>query len=182
MPVVRNIRKRAAEYMLRRKASRLVREVGFPGLDQVSNVLLAGFVQSKADLAAFKYLADKFKERNIEVQGIMGYAPAVPEAERVSYDNVLTIVPKDLAKDPLPKDLGYKRIIQSQYDLFIDLTLGEYFPIKYLCALSKSTFKVGAAGLYRDEHCDMTIEVKENKGKMYLAEQIWHYLNMVNPK
>lgn len=102
-------------------------------------------------------------------------------------------------KEVLPKDeLGYvyfdkehlnwygfaknpklKAYQENEYHLLIDLNLENRFCLEVISSLSNAHFKVGIAGGYCNEICDLTIATEE-KDIDYLIEQIKNYLNIIN--
>jgi hypothetical protein len=67
-----------------------------------------------------------------------------------------------------------------EFDLLFDLSLEEYFPLKYLTRLSPASYKIG---LFRDtDDYDLMIELHEPKTLPYLVEQVRHYLSLIHSK
>lgn len=71
--------------------------------------------------------------------------------------------------------------INREFDLLINLSLDNYFPVEYVYALSRARFKAGklTKGYNYD---DLTIDVKESRDIKYLIQQFSHYLSIINKK
>jgi hypothetical protein len=79
-----------------------------------------------------------------------------------------------------PSSAVIQNFINEEYDLLIDLNIRDHFPLKYISALSKATFKVGKfdeneAGIY-----DMMIDADNTKTVKYFLRQIDTYITMLN--
>jgi len=68
---------------------------------------------------------------------------------------------------------------KQEYDILIDLTMEEVFPLRWISTLSKSKFKVGNLG-YPGNPYDLIIDCEKSKGTNYLIDQIKHYLLILN--
>lgn len=69
--------------------------------------------------------------------------------------------------------------IDKEFDILIDLSMEELFPLKWIATLSKSKFKVGNLSYYGTPN-DMIINLKPNNDIEYLLSQVIHYLQLIN--
>ncbi len=69
--------------------------------------------------------------------------------------------------------------INREFDILIDLSLMELFPVKWIASLSKSKFKVGALN-YLGCPNDLIMNVGRGATLNYLIEQLKYYLNYIN--
>lgn len=69
--------------------------------------------------------------------------------------------------------------IQQKFDILIDLTGQQYFPVVYITALSEAAFKIGSAGKSAN-YFDLNIEFSEQPEHNLLADQILYYLKRIN--
>jgi hypothetical protein len=67
----------------------------------------------------------------------------------------------------------------NNFDILIDLSTEEVFPLKWVVSLSKAKFRVGNLS-YPDNPNDLIINIKPNEDLSYLISQIKHYLNLIN--
>lgn len=79
----------------------------------------------------------------------------------------------------IPKAKVSDDFIQQKFDILIDLSSQQSFPIVYLTALSNASFKIGYSGTA--VNCfDWNIEFAELPEAEQLAEQILYYLKRIN--
>lgn len=69
--------------------------------------------------------------------------------------------------------------IHEKFDLLIDLTRQNYFPLVYVTALSEATFKIGSSG-FALNYFDLNIEFSKEPEPIQLTEQILYYLKRLN--
>ncbi len=182
MKLFKGVKRKLSEYQLKQRAKKSKREVQFPGLKHCKHALITGYIKSKADLDGFMQFRERLVNEGVQVDGLLGYDETIPETQRrIQIEHCLIITPTDLEKVPLPEDMAYKRLVQKEYDLLADLSTEDFYPIKYCCSLSKSLFKIGASEGFREEHFDVVIDVGTNQSTAYLAEQLLHYIKMINP-
>ncbi|MBN2683323.1 MAG: hypothetical protein JXR58_12505 [Bacteroidales bacterium] len=77
-----------------------------------------------------------------------------------------------------PKNPKVQEFIQKDFDILIDLSLNDYFPIQYITASSNAKFKIGR---FKNESAcyDLMIDISENKKLDFYIEQIKHYLSIL---
>ncbi len=104
-----------------------------------------------------------------------------------------------------PRDPDVDKFIDKQFDILIDFSLGDYFPVQYIVGLSKAKFKVGRLS-EKNNYYDLMIALEkykkpevltdiEKSKKLYLnidvekenkldffIEQVKHYLSIINKK
>ncbi len=81
----------------------------------------------------------------------------------------------------IPQPAFVNDFIEREFDLLIDLSLDNVFPIDYIFAISKARFKTGEYAV-RAEHADLSIDTGLNRNVGYLTQQIYHYLSILNKK
>lgn len=69
--------------------------------------------------------------------------------------------------------------IHEKFDLLIDLTRQNYYPLAYVTALSEAAFKIGSSG-FAPNYFDLNIEFATEPEPVQLAEQILYYLKRIN--
>jgi len=79
-----------------------------------------------------------------------------------------------------PQGVVIDNFIKEDYDILIDLSLMEFYPLTYLAVASPSKFKVGR---HREDVkvFDLMIDNKKNPGLESLITEITHYLNRIDP-
>lgn len=91
---------------------------------------------------------------------------------KLSYD---LITKKDLDLIFKPSGDFVKRFIGEEFDLLIDLSSPDIFPLHYMATLSKARFKIGIKPDDRDLPYDFMIEVTNDVSCSELINQIVHY-------
>jgi hypothetical protein len=89
----------------------------------------------------------------------------------------------DLKWTGVPESASVTDFIDQPFDMLIDLSLANYFPVKYVSMLSKASFKIGRFGKNDDECYDLMFEIHEDASLEEYIESLTHYLNLLsNPK
>ena len=73
-----------------------------------------------------------------------------------------------------------KDFIEKEFDLLIDLSLHDNFPLKYISGLSKALFRVGKFSEINAEYYDMMIDMKPTTTSEEYLGQVQHYLTIIN--
>lgn len=79
----------------------------------------------------------------------------------------------------IPKAQLVEDFIHQKFDILIDLTGQQTFPVQFITALSEASFKVGYAGT-AENYFDLNIEFQEKPTPTQLADQILYYLKRIN--
>jgi len=90
------------------------------------------------------------------------------------------ITAKDVNLRLQPQKAFIKEFINTEYDILIDLSLTNHFPLLYCAALSKAGLKVGR---YQEDHemyYDLMIHTGPDETIDSFATQVIHYLSRIN--
>jgi len=111
---------------------------------------------------------------------MLGYIDAdeIP-GEIIFWRNTTVFNKKDTDIVFRPKKYISTPFLEKKFDILIDLSLKEYFPLQYLNCLSSSSFKVGRFGENQNDH-DLMINIGEDTAIDYLIDQIKHYVTLLN--
>ena len=82
---------------------------------------------------------------------------------------------RDLNFFYLPKEQFILDFIKKPFDILIDLSLINSFPLYYISNLSTARFKIGKLQDYNDCY-DMMIDINQDNRVQSLIEQIKHYV------
>ena len=180
MKAVKNIQESLGMLSLKKKKKKLKRSVKSFNIAKASSVGILYNATNRNDYELAKKLVQYFREERKEVMSL-GYINSKKSSELVTPQLHLSFFDNNqLSKRMIPKGNDVEKFIQTPYSIMIDLNIHPSFPIEYICSLSRAKFKVGATGDYRDEVCDMTIDIEQDKRIEYLIIQIKHYLKMIN--
>lgn len=78
---------------------------------------------------------------------------------------------------PKRKSVSIKQFLEKEYDLLIDLTRNEIYPLRKVLSLSRSSFKVGAFESGNEPFYDFMIKYRSAKD---YTVQLVHYLSLLN--
>lgn len=116
--------------------------------------------------------------KKIKTTGL-GYADSKEVSKFYQYYtgfNFFTI--KDTNWLGIPNNHNINDFIDEPLDILIDLHIKENFLLKYICAMSAASTKIGK--LNKETDCyDLMIDIKSNPSPEFLSEQIKHYLTVI---
>lgn len=87
---------------------------------------------------------------------------------------------RDLSWFYKPIHIKLKDFIEKEFDLLIDLSIHENFPLKYIAGLSHSFCKVGRFSEENSNYFDLMIDLKPSATLEDYLGQIRHYLTIIN--
>lgn len=168
-------------YFLKRKVKRLHRKVKVANLSSAKTALLV-YETKDGDEKTVRNFARFLKEEGIKAETLAYYQLKNKKDQRPEDELEYYYFDKnDFNWLQFPSENRIKKLIARDFDLLIDLNQSNRFCLQCISSLSKAKFKVGAAGTYRTENCDLTIAV-EGADLKYLIEQMKVYLKMINNK
>lgn len=177
--MLKKIKLNIAQFLLNKKNKNFIRKVRAIGLDKAIEIGIIYDATNRMEYEAVKkltnYLIEERKKWLLLATSILKrFGINVSHLHYRYFDN------NNLSRLMIPKGNEVDKFIVTPFQILIDLTMSDCFPNKYITTLSVARFKVGACGDYRDEACDLTIALKENKSIDQLILQIKHYLKMIN--
>ncbi len=141
----------------------------------------AGILFSSLDDVSYKAIKEFLvflSQKDIKVIAL-GYAPSkkIPQ-QFLKRKGINFYCNNDLNWYYKPKNELINQFIDQEFDILFDLSIRDYFTVKYVGSLSKAAFKIGKQT--ENAYQDLVIDVNKNKSIEYLIEQIKHYLNILN--
>jgi hypothetical protein len=124
----------------------------------------------------FKYL----KESKKKVHAIGFYdLKNLPQMEysKLDYD---FFTRKDLNWWGKPGGTFVTNFIEEEYDVLINFSLNDSFPLKYISAMSKAKMKIGKLDEKNSAVYDMMIQQPADKNFKFFMRQVDHYLGIIN--
>ena len=111
---------------------------------------------------------------------VLGYIDSKTIPERFLFWKGINLFSrKELGWSSVPKSPVVTDFIDKPFDLLLDLSMSDFFPVEYISRLSKSKFKIGR---YTTDHTsfDLMFDLNNtNQLELYL-DHIKHYLNLIN--
>lgn len=182
MSIFKNIKLSLANQALKQelKTAAIVRKPSQFSFDNVKTVGIIFDATNAEDFDIVKRYVVYLREHQKKVK-VMGFfskkeIPALTYS-KLEYD-FFTI--KELNWMGTPNSVVIRNFIHEEYDLLIDLNIHDHFPLKYIAALSKATFKVGKFNENDIEIYDMMIDADNTKTVKYFLRQIDTYITMLN--
>ena len=143
--------------------------------------LLFGFDREedpRTAAALVKQLKDDGKEINA-----LGFVNAAQVPEEVSVsEHTQLCCKKDFSWLLKPKRGFLKEFANREYDILIDLSSQQAYPMKFMAARSGAHFKTGAAHPDTNDVFDLIMQVEEDCPAAELARHIIHYLKIIKTK
>lgn len=96
---------------------------------------------------------------------------------KLSFDFFST---KDLTWFYKPVHTTVRDFIEIEFDILIDLSLQDCFPLKYISGLSKSFCKVGRFSEENSSYYDFMIDSKSSTSFKEFLGYVKHYLTIIN--
>ena len=97
---------------------------------------------------------------------------------KLSYD---FFSKRDLTWFYKPIHTQVRDFIEKEFDLLIDLSLQDNFPLKYIAGLSNALLRVGKFSEENTAYYDLMIDIKPTMTTDEYLGQIQHYLTIINP-
>lgn len=179
MSFISNIKLSIGINILRSKLKKLKRERGVFNFDNAKTV---GLVFNATKQESFD-IANEFV-KFLELKTITVKTLGFVDSKEVLEFYRETVNTKYFSKKNLnwfgkPKNENVDKFINQNFDILIDLSLIDEYPIVYISALSKAKFKVGRL-TGKEEYLDFMIDISKKPEYKYLIEQIKHYLLSLN--
>jgi hypothetical protein len=111
---------------------------------------------------------------------VLGYidAKTIPESF-LFWKGINLFSRKELSWSMVPKTPVVTDFIDKPFDVLLDLSLNDFFPVEYIARLSKSKFKVGR---FTENHnaYDLMFELEAGNNLEAYLDYIKKYLNLIN--
>jgi hypothetical protein len=113
---------------------------------------------------------------------VIGYidAKTIPESF-LFWKGINLFSRKELSWSMIPKTPVVNDFIDKPFDVLLDLSLNDFFPVEYIARLSKSKFKVGRYTSNHDAY-DLMFDIDKTSTLDSYLEFIKKYLNLINKK
>jgi hypothetical protein len=178
--MIEQLKKKLAYFQLNRELKSLIRERKSPNIHTGKSI---GILYDASEKQNFENMKEFF--RDLKALGknpvMLGYINqkevtfhplARPEADYF-YINELNWFEK-------PSGRVVQNFVDVSFDILINVSTIDHFPLDYIAAASKAGFKVGRANAKTNAIYDMTLAIDENADIQTFAYLIVHYLNNLN--
>jgi Family of unknown function (DUF6913) len=176
---IKNIQLTLGRLTLKKKKKRLNRKVKSFSIKNATTIGVLYDATNRSTSDTVKKFIQYLKEERKDVLSL-GYINSKDSSEIVKpHLNYIYFDNNNLSKTLIPNGTEIQNFIQKPYSILIDLNIDDSFPLEYISSLSHAKFKVGAAGHYRNDSCDLILNIEENKSVEFLIIQMKHYLRMI---
>jgi hypothetical protein len=111
---------------------------------------------------------------------VLGYVDDKKVPDTYLFWKGITLFSKnDLNWACIPVSPVVNDFIEQSFDMLIDLSVHDYFPVRYISNLSKSRFKIGRFA-DADKCYDLMFELNDNPSLDYYIEHLTYYLNLLS--
>ena len=168
-------------YLLKKEMSKQHRQVVVSNLGTANKVGIIYYAEDEGTYKVVKEFVKSLREEGIRKIRAIGYVDKkeVPEhfPVKLEFDYFSK---KDMNWYQKPSGVVVDNFLQEDFDILIDLSVDDHYPLKYLLARSKAKFKVGKQNEGKNAIFDMRIELEQVKSLRFLITQLSHYLNIIN--
>lgn len=179
MKLFENIRRNSGLSALRKQAKELKRSKLVHNLTTARRVGIVTYINNLKDFDEVFNLLNFFGGLHIQVC-ILGYYPGKEIPQQLLMRKGTNIFcKKETNWYGKPITPVVDEFCNTEFDILLDLTLDEVFPIRWVSSMSRSRFRVGALS-YEGNPFDLIINIEKSKGIAYLIEQTKYYLNLLN--
>ena len=179
MKAVDNIKESIGRMKLKRASKRLNRKTKAFSIESASSIGIVYDATNRGVDEQVKKFVQYLKEERKEVISL-GFINSKDSSDIASaHLNYKYFDLRDLSSAKVPNTPELIQFIDQPFSILMDLSMGECFPIEYVSTLSNAKFKVGAQIGYRNNVCDLIIDVSSNKALDFLIIQMRHYLKMI---
>lgn len=180
MSLLKNAKRFTGEYFLKKDMSTLHRKVSVSnfGTARSFGLLFDADKPEDYDLVKkyIKYLRDSKKKAHAIGFFDLKTLPQI-EYSKLDYD---FFTRKDLNWWGKPSGPFIKNFLDEEWDVLINFSLEDSFPLKYLAALSKAKMKIGPHTDSNEKLYDLMIQQPEGKNFKFFVRQVDHYLGIIN--
>lgn len=124
----------------------------------------------------FKYLRDSKKKVHAIGYFDLKKLPQI-EYSKLDYD---FFTKKEINWWGKPTENFVKNFIDEEWDVLINFSLADSFPLKYIAAMSKAKMKIGQHQESNVDIYDLMISQPEGKSFKFFMRQVDHYLGIIN--
>lgn len=181
MNFIENIQHLIGNYFFRQEYSALKRDIIVNNIDAVSKVGVLFFAADEETYRVVSKFAILLKKEGVKEVKMLGFVndKKMPSflSPKLGHDFFMK---KDLNWYMKPASASVLNFIHEPFDILIDLTAGDIFPLKFILGKSRAHFKVGKGNSATDFLLDMMINTNAGEGVDVLTRHILHYLRQIN--
>ena len=176
----RKLRIKIGRYYYKKEQSRSSRQCRMTNLKEAKRIGILYTLDDVPDYDRVSAFVSRLQGDHKEVKAL-GFVKNKILVQRflpkLSYDFFST---RDLTWFYKPVHRQVKDFIEKEFDLLIDLSLHDSFPLKYISGLSNALCRVGRFSEQNAEYYDLMIDLKPTMTSEDYLGQVQHYLTVIN--
>jgi hypothetical protein len=180
MEMLRKLRLKAGNILLRRKVTRSKRKKNYTNFSLTKNIGIVWDAANPEDFKALSLFHQEMHEKKIDVK-ILGYFPGNNLPDRYTAVRYLSCMKKgdvDFLYRPISDDAN--DFIKFPFDILIDLNFRKTFPLYFVTSLSVAGIKVGLFDPETDQTpLDLMLELKDPVDIDLFLKHAISYLEMI---
>lgn len=180
MKIIQHIRQKFARSYILEQQNLLQRVSKQVNLSTARSVALLYYLKDEAEYKKAEAIVARINEMGIKTRVVCFTDLKITPHYFIPKITQDIITAKDVNWRNLPDKPFVEEFINTEFDILIDLSIEDYLPLYFFAALSKASLKVGK---FREDHhhsYDLMIHTQENETIDSFAEQVIHYLNLIN--
>ena len=176
---IQNTKLKLAWWMLNKAHNKLHRDSSFQNYLSAKTVgVIFNATQQETYEIARQYIQELSRRDNLSVKSL-GFVDSKEVLEFYQKSLVFNYFSrKNLNWYSKPNNPNTQEFINTQFDILIDLSIVEDFPIQYIVGLSKAKFKVGSVKENKNFY-DFMIQLANKNDLKYFIQQLEHYFGMI---
>ncbi len=175
-----NLRIKIGQYYYKRDISHSERHCQMTNLKDAKRIGILYTLDDVPDYERVSEFVSKLQGDHKEVKAL-GFVKNKNLVQRflpkLSYD---FFSKRDLTWFYKPIHNQVRDFIEKEFDILIDLSLQDNFPLKYISGLSKALFRVGKYSEKNTEYYDLMIDLKPTMTSEDYLGHVQHYLTVIN--
>jgi len=116
-----------------------------------------------------------FQNKQVE---LLAFDPLRPRKDRLLPDHAFSI--RDTNWFGRPDHQAIRRFLDREYDMLIDLTIADHFPMLFVAALTEARLKLSLHSETKKRIADIMISMPPGADPLDLFRQMQHYLDQLN--
>jgi len=176
----KNLRTRIGQYYFRKDQSKSDRQRQITNLKDAKRIGILYTLDDVPDYERVSEFVTQLQGEHKEVKAL-GFVKNKNLIQRflpkLSYDFFSN---RDLTWFYKPIHNKVKDFIDKEFDILIDLSLNDNFPLKYISGLSNALLRVGTYSDQNTDYYDLMIDLKPSMTSEDYLGQVQHYLTVIN--
>ncbi|MEI6682400.1 MAG: hypothetical protein WCO44_07220 [Bacteroidota bacterium] len=176
-----NLRIRIGQYYFKKEQSQSARQCKMTSLQDAKRIGILYTLDEVPDYDFVSEFVSQLQGKHKEVKAL-GFVKNKNLIQRflpkISYDFFSR---RDLTWFYKPIHTQVRDFIEKEFDLLIDLSMQDNFPLKYISGLSNALLRVGKFSEENTEYYDLMIDMKPTMTTADYLGQIQHYLTIIHP-